>query len=238
MLGYGSLDHPRHLGQVTVPRSIRFGLTLLVAVTSLLLPLFAIGAQQLSWQDLGLTIYPLEDPFFGLALEQKQSLETVLQVARLREQGSEIEIELSSREAEARRLLQQSGLNADRLIKQEQVFLPKLELQRSTLREDLDGRDIRIPGYVLSLEFDGDDVTEFLLVPYAGACIHTPPPPPNQIIHVKVDEGFASGDLFTPVCVSGVLRVELSKQQVGLSDGESEFGVGYTLNASSIVLYE
>ena len=217
--------------------SIRFELTLLAAVVSLLLPLFAVGAQQMSWQELGVTIHPSEDPFFGLGLEQKQSLETVLQVARLKKQGSEVESELSSSDAEARRLLHESGLNADQLIKQEQAFLAKLELQRSTVREDLDGRDIRIPGYVLPLEFDGTNVTEFLLVPYAGACIHTPPPPPNQIIHVKAVQGFAVDDLFTPVWVSGALRAELSIQQVGLSDGESEFGVGYTLDASSVELY-
>ena len=213
-------------------------MTILVAVAGLLLPLFATGAQQLGWQDLGFTVQSSEDPFFGLRLEQKQSLETVLQVAKLREQGSEIDVELSSSEAEARRLLQESGLNADQLIEQEREFLVKLELQRSAVRKDLDGRDIRIPGYVLPLEFDGTNVTEFLLVPYAGACIHTPPPPPNQIIHVKADQGFAADDLFTPVWVSGALKAQLSKQQVGLSDGESEFGVGYTLDASSVELYE
>lgn len=159
--------------------SARFGLTLLVAVVSLLLPLSGISAEQVSWQDLGVKIDPSEDPFFGLGLEQKQSLETMLLVAKRREQGSEIEIELSSREAEARKVLQQSGLNADQLIKQEQSFLNKLRLQHSAVREDLNRRDIRIPGFVLPLEFDGTKVTEFLLVPYAGACIHVPPPPPN-----------------------------------------------------------
>ncbi|MDJ0957961.1 MAG: DUF3299 domain-containing protein [Arenicellales bacterium] len=218
--------------------SVRVGLTLLMAVAGLLLPPFAISAQQMSWQDLGFTVQSSEDPFFGLGLEQKQSLETVLQVEKLRQQGSEIEIELSSRDAEARRLLHESGLNADQLIKQEQAFLAKLELQHSAVRKDLDGRDIRIPGYVLPLEFEGTKVIEFLLVPYAGACIHTPPPPPNQIIHVKVDQGFEANDMFTPVWVSGALRAELSMQQVGLSDGESEFGVGYTLDASSVEEYQ
>ncbi|MFP3457944.1 DUF3299 domain-containing protein, partial [Psychrobacter sp. SIMBA_152] len=55
--------------------------------------------------------------------------------------------------------------------------------------EALDGKKVRIPGYVVQLEGDADNVTEFLLVPYFGACIHVPPPPPNQIIHVEYAEG-------------------------------------------------
>ena len=45
-----------------------------------------------------------------------------------------------------------------------------------------------MPGYLLPLEFSGKLVSEFLLVPWVGACIHTPPPPPNQIVHVKTDK--------------------------------------------------
>ena len=48
----------------------------------------------------------------------------------------------------------------------------------------LDGQSVRIPGYVVPLEETKDGLKEFLLVPYFGACIHSPPPPSNQIIHV------------------------------------------------------
>src|SRR5580765_6488729 len=52
------------------------------------------------------------------------------------------------------------------------------------LAESMNNARIRIAGFVVPLEYVGDKVTEFLLVPYFGACIHLPPPPPNQIIHV------------------------------------------------------
>ena len=52
--------------------------------------------------------------------------------------------------------------------------------------ESLDGETVRIPGFVLPLEFDETSIKEFLLVPYFGACIHTPPPPANQVIHGKL----------------------------------------------------
>jgi uncharacterized protein len=46
------------------------------------------------------------------------------------------------------------------------------------------GQNVRIPGFVVPLEDTKEGMTEFLLVPYFGACIHSPPPPANQIIHV------------------------------------------------------
>jgi uncharacterized protein len=46
------------------------------------------------------------------------------------------------------------------------------------------GQSVRIPGFVVPLEDSKDGLKEFLLVPYFGACIHSPPPPANQIIHV------------------------------------------------------
>jgi hypothetical protein len=69
----------------------------------------------------------------------------------------------------------------------------------------LDGKAVRIPGYVVPLEETKDGLKEFLLVPYFGACIHSPPPPANQIIHVlpqSVPKGIRSMD---PVWISGTL---------------------------------
>ena len=50
--------------------------------------------------------------------------------------------------------------------------------------DDLDGRYVLLPGYVVPLEFSDSRIIEFLLVPWVGACIHKPPPPANQIVHV------------------------------------------------------
>jgi hypothetical protein len=50
----------------------------------------------------------------------------------------------------------------------------------------IDGQTIRVAGYIVPLDDDHRELSEFLLVPYVGACIHTPPPPPNQMIYVKM----------------------------------------------------
>jgi uncharacterized protein len=81
---------------------------------------------------------------------------------------------------------------------------------------------VRIPGYIVPLEDGKTGLTEFLLVPYFGACIHTPPPPSNQIIHVKpqpAPKGFHSMDT---VWVSGKLKTLRSDTMMGASSYRME----------------
>ncbi|MCL9777090.1 DUF3299 domain-containing protein [Vibrio methylphosphonaticus] len=77
-----------------------------------------------------------------------------------------------------------------------------------TVRQELDGSTVKIPGFVVPLEGDEDTVTEFLLVPYFGACIHVPPPPPNQIVYVKFKEGAPVHRLWDVIYVVGTLKTE------------------------------
>lgn len=70
-------------------------------------------------------------------------------------------------------------------------------------------RPVRLPGYVVPLANAQDGrLTEFLFVPYYGACIHVPPPPPNQIIHVTLATPIALGDLWDPYRLVGRLQVK------------------------------
>lgn len=91
------------------------------------------------------------------------------------------------------------------------------------------GSEIQIPGFVVPLDFDSDKVTRFLLVPYYGACIHTPPPPPNQIIYVTIEDGIQLDNTYDPIFVYGVMQVETI---------DSEFGTaGYLVTADKITPY-
>ena len=78
---------------------------------------------------------------------------------------------------------------------------------------DLVNQKLRIPGYVIPVKFDAKGVTEFLLVPYVGACIHVPPPPENQIVYVSLKEPLVSEDLWTPVWVSGTMTIGAQQTQ-------------------------
>ncbi|MGF1697400.1 DUF3299 domain-containing protein [Vibrio kyushuensis] len=77
-----------------------------------------------------------------------------------------------------------------------------------TVRPELNNSKVKIPGFVIPLEGDANKVTEFLLVPYFGACIHVPPPPPNQIIYVKFPEGAPVQQLWDVIYVTGTLKTE------------------------------
>jgi len=82
--------------------------------------------------------------------------------------------------------------------------------------EDLDGERIRIPGYVVPFDFDPKQRhAEFLFVPYMGACIHTPPPPPNQIIFVRADPAIPVVDIWAPYWLEGTLTAEQALSDLG-----------------------
>ena len=75
------------------------------------------------------------------------------------------------------------------------------------VKPGMDGQAIGIPGFIVPLEFDDElIVTEFFLVPYFGACIHVPPPPPNQIIYVKYAKGLELKTLYDPFWIYGTLK--------------------------------
>lgn len=79
----------------------------------------------------------------------------------------------------------------------------------SPVVEALDGQTVRLPGFVVPLEGRGQNVEEFLLVPYYGACIHVPPPPANQVVHVLAQgHEVRIRRLFDTVWVTGTLHVE------------------------------
>lgn len=94
-----------------------------------------------------------------------------------------------------------------------------------------DGKNVRIPGFVVPLMF-GDDqrITEFLLVPFFGACIHLPPPPPNQVIYAKFPEGIVLDALYDPFWVSGTLTIEMTDTDLSQA--------AYRISVAKMELYE
>ena len=98
------------------------------------------------------------------------------------------------------------------------------------VRDELNGSKVKIPGFVIPLEGDDKMITEFLLVPYFGACIHVPPPPPNQIVYVKFEKGVPIQQLWDVVYVVGTLKT----QHISHSMAE----VGYLLEGTALEEYD
>lgn len=83
----------------------------------------------------------------------------------------------------------------------------------------LNGHKVKIPGFMVPLEDDERQVVEFLLVPSAQACIHVPPPPPNQMVYVKMAKGHKV--MMGPIWVYGTLNLVTKRSMYG--DASFEF---------------
>jgi len=93
---------------------------------------------------------------------------------------------------------------------------PGFQIGTFNIEESLIGERIRMPGFILPLDIQaGNAVTEFLLVPYMGACVHTPPPAPNQIVYVRTEEPVVVERLWDPVWVTGVLSADRHMNELG-----------------------
>ena len=80
---------------------------------------------------------------------------------------------------------------SDNSVRAIELFNAYQEAVRSApVVHELDGQKVRLPGFVVPLDFEDTEISEFLLVPYFGACIHVPPPPSNQIVYVKTVAGY------------------------------------------------
>lgn len=91
-------------------------------------------------------------------------------------------------------------------------------LQSTAVRGEFDGTRVRIAGFIVPLAFDERHrITEFFLVPYFGACLHMPPPPPNQIIHSTFSGGPSLHDIYEPYWLEGMLSVEREDNALGTS---------------------
>lgn len=94
----------------------------------------------------------------------------------------------------------------------------QLALVSTEINSELDGAMVRIPGFIVPLEFDDNQtITQFFLVPYFGACLHMPPPPPNQIILVDSSKGVQLSALYDPFWVEGQLRTTLQENDMATS---------------------
>jgi uncharacterized protein len=94
----------------------------------------------------------------------------------------------------------------------------------------MDNARIRIAGFVVPLDAEGAALHEFLLVPYFGACIHTPPPPANQVIHVTLATAAKGVRMMDAIWVSGQMHIAISDTGMGTA--------GYRMEGVSVAPYQ
>jgi hypothetical protein len=120
---------------------------------------------------------------------------------------------------------------ASKQLEDEQAQRYQQALVSTRVIEAFDGKAIRIPGFIVPLEQnDEQKATAFFVVPYFGACLHMPPPPPNQILYVEYEEGIAVENLYDPYWFEGTVKIDNHESALGTS--------AYSLVLDSFALYE
>ncbi|QJF50651.1 DUF3299 domain-containing protein [Roseobacter ponti] len=110
------------------------------------------------------------------------------------------------------------------------TWLPVFDENATRLNSELDGAYIKMPGYMLPIDISAAGVTSFIMVPYVGACIHTPPPPANQLVFVESETPWPGDTMWDPVWVTGLITHELQSTTVA--------DIGYAMAADKIEAFE
>ena len=206
----------------------------------LVLPLQAAEvARTIKWDNLIPQMAPLENPFTGLSMDQRTDFEVLVGIRDMKRRGFFSEVnETSDDETEIRERLTRQGLSVNNYMVEYERLEKEIIKRNKMTNTELDGQIVRIPGYALPLEHKDMGVTELLLVPYVGACIHVPPPPANQIVYVTMEDAYMSTDLFEPVWITGRMIIKATNQLLTYVDGTAGIDTAYTLKGKKIEPYE
>ncbi|WP_153448340.1 DUF3299 domain-containing protein [Vibrio algicola] len=195
-------------------------------IVSTLFSLYVQASETITWPSLR----PLQSQYQNLSPSNKALLSEIYayEVVKKTRQLSPMENDGYTQRVT---LAKKFGLDVQEMLEQRTQ-------QTSDVVPELNIKDMKMAGFLVPIEMEGLIGTQFLLVPTAGACIHTPPPPINQTILVKFPEGHELQSLYTPVWVTGDIKSSSVKTSVALSDGDQAIQTGYVINASGIELYQ
>ncbi|MDJ0975949.1 MAG: DUF3299 domain-containing protein [Planctomycetota bacterium] len=194
---------------------------------------------ELEWSDLVPSeVTRFHDPFTELSDAQLDGLGFLVRIRGLLAEGRLDPDGPDAQEAvEIEQELAAAGIDVDALLAQRDAVRQKRRTRAMSTADRLAGRTVRIPGYVLPLAREKKLVTEFLLVPYVGACIHVPPPPANQIVLVTSKEGIPDRGQFAAIWVTGELVPGLIRRELYLVDGAASVPIAYSMEATGIDRY-
>ncbi len=145
---------------------------------------------------------------------------------------------LEARRVAAQEKLKANGQDVDALLSQRWIVAKKRQAARMATNPIFDGAEITLSGYLIPAPRAVDGSGFGYLVSQVGMCSHLPPPPPNQLVRVKLraDQGSQSQSLYVPVRISGALHVEKSDATIFILDGKARMLSGWTLEAKTIDL--
>lgn len=194
----------------------------------------------LTWEDLQPSENTLVNPYAHLSLEQTYDLTTVARLQTWVEENQAAPDSLEVRElARLNRKLREQNLDVPTLLSQADEAQTYWDQQSQSTNSRLTGAAVQLSGYMLPLTWNAENrITEFLLVPYVGACIHVPPPPPNQIVYIRPAQALTAIGVFTPVTVEGLLQAQAASYELFRVDGSRSVAVSYALTLDELTFSE
>ena len=197
------------------------------------------GPRTLGWDDLVPKGGANDNPFNKLSMDQQLDVESLIAIRDLKRRGAISDVSEDAEQAvEIRHKLQKQGLNPTALMMAFDRLQSDIDIRNKMAVASLDGKMVRIPGYALPLEHAGTGVTEMLLVPYVGACIHVPPPPANQTLFVKLSQSYKSDDLYEPVWITGRMKVKATNKSLTFVDGSAGVDSAYVVEDVTVTPYK
>lgn len=190
------------------------------------------------WADLvDPTAQSFEDPFRDLTYDQLSRLRTLV---RLRDRlassaaADEARTQLKARLSEAEASLEADGINPDWLISQRWIVAERRRKALQSGNPSFDGREVRLVGFAIPAPPDKDGSRTAYLVAERGLCSHMPPPPPNQMVRVRLDGDWSPNMMHEPVILTGRLHISPSERSFPVVDGFVAMAATFTMDLETV----
>jgi hypothetical protein len=194
----------------------------------------AVAPTAIDWATLRPDVPEEDDPFAALPADRQEALRGLVKSRVLEAQGFPVTDSVRQQRAEWARLFAANGVAVDELLARRDAIIAARRTAAEAGIPVLDGTAVEVRGYLVPVAMQGDRVTEFLLVPDVGACSHAQPPPPNQVVRLRVEPALPAPGLYAPAVVSGTLRLRLETKSVYLLDGERDIGSTYAIDGATV----
>lgn len=217
---------------------MRSALLTLLAMSVVPLLSAALAVRAVEWTELidaNAQVY--EDPYRDLTEEQFELLRIVVQSRQELARGTTPAEErpgIESRLKSAVEAFSAAGIDVDWLIAQRWVVAQRRETAANAGNAALDGQSVSIAGFAIPAPLDADGTPTVYLVEVAGQCSHMPPPPPNQMVKVRLESGWTPEFMNQPVRLEGRLHLDPSERVFPIVDGDVAMKATWRLDASEV----
>jgi hypothetical protein len=178
-----------------------------------------------------------DDPYRDMGFQLLNELKLVVELDQKLSKNDlpeEQRARLEARRTAAKDMLEINGYDVDELLSQRWEVAKKRRVALIATNPALDKSEVTLAGYLIPAPQAADGTYYGYLVPQVGMCSHLPPPPPNELVRVKLKEDPQGQSLYVPVQVTGLLRAEASDATIFILDGDSRMLSGWTLDANTV----